>query len=639
MKQNTNYSLKRIRGFAIVVLFLTAAVWSVGAQGLPEQADAFLEFADQVIDEEMDRHGVPNVTLSVVRGDTIYALRGYGFTNLETGQPVDPETTIFRVASVSKSVVATAVMTLADRGLISLDEDVNRWISAFKVPEVNGSIVTWHDLLTHSAGIDDKVYFPTSTEDPASYISLEEAFRCSPPVRFAESAQSTRYSNQGYALLGYLVEQVSGMPFEAYVRQYVFTPLDMGHSTFEQVLPDGLSGQAVKSYLADEDSGWVEQPVIYVNEMPAGGLYTTSADMARFMLMHLNGGYFAGRQVLSEGLVGQMHESRFSAHPELKGYGYGFWHSAHNGAPLIMHDGNGPAIASRMLLLPGEQTGIFLAQQGGNSKFLLAVTDRILEQYLGEAPAPEPVASESVARYEGLYKNNRYVHSGYFLLPTNIGLELSIRAEGGRLLTSDPLEQVERAYVETSPGVFTRTDRPENKLAFLTDAQGRVTRMHAELYRVPMDFEAAGWWERNSFLMVVLLVPTVVYFLTVLILPLAALIGKLRKREKTKAQRRILQFSWLFSLFALVVMMLFVLGDLSPLPYWSPVTSPAAVYGFLGFAFLTSVLALGVPVSWYFAIRRHTWQWRGHIAHTLFLLGTLLFLWFSVYNGLFFFPV
>jgi hypothetical protein len=141
--------------------------------------------------------------------------------------------------------------------------------------------------------------------------------------------------------------------------------------------------------------------------------------------------------------------------------------------------------------------------------------------------------------------------------------------------------------------------------------------------------------ERHGFL----LVPTVVYLLTVLILPLAALIRKLRKREKTKVQRRILQFSWIFSLFALVVMMLFVLGDPSPLPYWSPVTSPAAVYGFPGFAFLPSVLALGVPVSWYFAIRRHTWQWGGHIAHTLFLLGTLLFLWFSVYNGLFFFVV
>lgn len=624
-----------MRRLVFVLAMVVTLVGGVVAEGFPEQADEFIEFVDRLIEEEMERNGVPNATLSVVRGDQVYALRGYGLADQQAERPVDPEQTIFRAASVSKSVVATAVMTLADRGVISLDDDVNRWLSEFTVPKVNGTEVTWHDLLTHSSGMDDKVYFPTTAEDAAGYISLDEAFRSSPPVRFAESGQVTRYSNQGYALLGYLIEQASGIRFEEYVERYVFAPLAMRSSTFEQILPDGLVERVTKAYAADEEAGWIEQPTIYVNEMPAGGLYTTSGDMARFMAMHINGGSFEGRQVLSEALVAQMHESQFSPHPALGGFGYGFWQSTHNGERLVMHDGNGPSIATRLLMIPEQRMGFFLAQQGGSSVFLLAVTDRILDEYFGETPDPTPIASGSVEQYAGTYKDNRYVHNGYFRVPTRVGLEITIRAEDGRLVAADPLEGVERDYVQVSPGVFARADRPETKLAFVTDERGRVTRMHALLYDLPIDFEPAGWWERNAFLLVLYLAPALVFLLVMVVLPIAALVRKLRKRTRPLEQRRVLWFSWGFSLLGFVIMALFLLGDFSPLLYWSPTTNPVAVYGFLTFAFVTSVLALGVPATWFLALRRKYWGWVGIIAHSVLLVGTLLFIWFSVYNGLF----
>jgi hypothetical protein len=302
-----------------------------------------------------------------------------------------------------------------------------------------------------------------------------------------------------------------------------------------------------------------------------------------------------------------------------------------------MHDGNGPSVAARLLMIPERRIGFFLAQQGGSNVFLLAVTDRVLDEYLGETPAPSARVSDSAERYAGLYKDNRYVHNGYFRLPTRIGLELDVRAEEGRLVTADPLEGVEREYVQVAPGVFERTDRPETRLVFTTDERGRVTGMHALLYHTPIDFEPAGWWESNGFLMLVYLGSTVIFFFAVILLPIAALLRKLRKRERTPDQRRALWMNWGISLLCLIVLAMFVLGDVSPLPYLSPSANPVAVYGFLTLAFVTTLLALGVPATYYLAIRKRLWRWLGYVAHSVLLFGSLLFLWFSVYNGLLFF--
>jgi len=607
---------------------------------LPKEKKDFIHFLDKVIEAEMEKHGVPNVTLSVVQGSEIYMLRGYGKADWESNTAVDPENTIFRVASISKSLTATAVMTLVDKGLISLEEDVNTWLPSFKIKGVNGTPVTWHHLLTHSAGLDDKVYFPTAVEDKDVYLSLETAFQSSPPVSFIKSGKVIRYSNQGYSLLGYLIEQVSGMKFEDYVAKYVFEPLGMQNSTFEQVLPDTLKAKVAIPHELDEELGaFVQQPSIYVNEMPAGGLYTTAKDMAHYMLMQLDSGLWRNRRIVSSALIEKMQSPQFTMHPALGGAGYGFWHSSHNNNKIIIHDGNGPSVAARLLLLPEQKIGFFIAQQGGSNVFLLDVTDKILNRYLGESATPTHIQSGSAESYAGFYKDNRYVHYGYFKLPTRIGLELNIRAEGDKLITADPLEGVEREYVEVSPGLFARVDRPETKLAFIKDAQGKVIGMQTLLYHTPIDFESVAWWETNTFLLIVLIVPTIVFLFSVIALPILAIVRKFKAKRLTKGQNLILWFSWLFSLFAFVIMALFVLGDISPLPTWSPHTNPFDVYAFLTFAFFTTIAAFGVPLTYFIALRRKYWRWYGVVGHSILLCGALLFIWFGLYNGLFYFAI
>lgn len=616
---------------ALFILFLTPV--RAGAD-LPTTPESFVDFLDDLVVEAMHNYHVPNVVVAVVRGDSLYALRGYGEGDISTGAAIDPDTTLLRVASLSKPVVATAVMTLVEQGLIDLDDDVNQYLDAFQVATVGGTAVTFAHLLTHSGGLDDKIYYPTYVTDPAGYLSLTDALASSPPVRYAPSGQQIRYSNQGYLLLGYLIEQISGMSFAAYVQEFVFKPLEMHSSTFEQELSPAQQARLAKRYDFTESSGFVEDAFIYVNEMPAGGLYTTGSDMANFMQMHLNQGQWHGRTILTPESVAQMHASQFSNHPALGGYGYGFWQATHNGRLLVMHDGGGPAVSARLILLPAENVGIFVAHQGGDPRFYLTVTQQILDAYFGPATAVAAQTGIPAAQFAGLYKGNRYVRDGYFRLPTRIGMELNIQAEGEELLLDVGLFPGEQVYIQTAPGVFQQTNNPDNLLVFQLDENNQVTGLTAILYKIPLDFEPAPWYESNNILLIVLLGPSIIFLLTIIILPLTALYHRLKKRTYERRQVAVRWLAWLFSLSGLSMMFLFMLGETSPLARLSPHLAPVSVYALLTFAHVVALLALVFLAVWGVGLRRRYWHFWGAAGYTILAIAALLYLWFSYYNNL-----
>lgn len=625
-----------IRSFLfLIAIFVILFAPSPAAADLPENPDPFVAFLDELMSEGMREYDVPNAVVAVVRGDTLYALRGYGERDISTGEAIDPATTVVRVASVSKPVTATAIMTLVERGLINLDDDVNQYLSAFQVDSVENTAVTFAHLLTHSGGLDDKLYYPPSVTEPADYLSLQEAFASSPPVRYAASGVQTRYSNQGYLLLAYLIEQISGLPFEEYVAQFVFTPLEMHSSTFEQELPPDLRARVANRYEFDDSTNsFVEDPFIYVNEMPAGGLYTTAADMAHFMQMQLNQGEWQGQSFLAPELIAQMHATQFTPHEALGGYGYGFWRATHHGRVLVMHDGGGPSVSSRLILLPDENIAVFLAHQGGSPLFYVTVTQRILDEYFGQTPPPDNELTDSAAQFAGLYKNNRYVHEGYFRLPTHVGMELNIRAEEGRLLLEDGLMPGEQVYLQVAPGVFHRADDPDNRLAFQVDGQNQVTGMSAILYNIPLDFERAPWYESNTVLLILLLGPTLIFLLTLIVLPLTSLYYRLKKHTYAPQQLTSRWLAWLFALFGLVVMFLFLMGESSPLAQISPHLNPAPLYLFLTIANGVALLALLFLVWWGVGLWRRYWSMGGAVGYSILAIAALLYLWFSYYNSL-----
>lgn len=221
---------------------IMAACLLTSPAGAQDKALGFERFADSLMTAQLAKQHIPGATLAVVREGRIVFARGYGYADLERRTPVDAERTMFRVASVSKLLTATAAMQLVEQGRLDLHADVNEYLGLFKVPPTYPRPVTLFDLLTHTAGFDEsniarKAHRPSDVKPLGDYLARRLPSRVRPP------GELICYSNHGMSLAGYLVEVTSGLPFEQYMKERVFTTLGMAHSSFKLV-PDSIADLA-----------------------------------------------------------------------------------------------------------------------------------------------------------------------------------------------------------------------------------------------------------------------------------------------------------------------------------------------------------------------------------------------------------
>ncbi len=284
----------------------------------------------------MARRRIPGLVLSVVADGKLVAARGYGAAQLDPWRAVDPERTVFRVASVSKVVTATAVMQLVEQRRLDLNRDVNAYLTRFQLPARHGPI-TLHHLLTHTAGFDERLT-GMAARSPAEQDPLGFYLARAMPPTFIAPGRVLSYSNHGVALAGLLVEEVSGRPFADYVRENILEPLDMRSSGFTLSI-DAQRERAVAYELAGEELRALPFDVLQIP--PAGGFATTGTDMARFLIAHLQGGAFEGARILDAATVERMHAPQFRQHPDTSGWAYGFWEDRTASGRALLHNGGG----------------------------------------------------------------------------------------------------------------------------------------------------------------------------------------------------------------------------------------------------------------------------------------------------------
>jgi CubicO group peptidase (beta-lactamase class C family) len=316
-------------------------------------------FSDWYFRDQMPRQHVPGAVLVLVKDGTTLLAKGYGFADLEKGVPVNPERTVFRVASVSKLFTATAVMQLVERGRLGLDDDVNAHLRRFKLPSKYVEPVTIAHLLTHRGGFDEQ-FIGMAAPVPAQPLPLGEYLARRMPPAVMPPGRFISYSNHGYALLGHIIEEVSGRPFADAMEENVLRPLGMTRSNFHQPLPGALAGSLAVGYL---DEGGTLEPLApdVIHAAPAGALVTTGTDAARFMIAHLQKGRLDGGRILEEDTAGMMQRRQFSHDGRMPGLGYGFWERPRNQHRAIVHDGGWRGFYSLMWLLPEEDMGVFIA--------------------------------------------------------------------------------------------------------------------------------------------------------------------------------------------------------------------------------------------------------------------------------------
>ncbi|MDI3281563.1 MAG: serine hydrolase domain-containing protein, partial [Bacillota bacterium] len=186
--------------------------------------------------DALGRYQIPGAAVAVVSGEEVVLLKGYGFADVERRIPVDPERTVFRAFSVSKPVTATAVMQLFDRGLLKPDDDVTRHLEGLPLRRAFPQPITAGQLLTHTSGFTDRGA-GTVALHPENVKTLEQYLADRPYRQVDPPGQRVAYSDYNFALAGYLVERVSGLPFPRFAEETVFRPLGMSRTTFLQPRP------------------------------------------------------------------------------------------------------------------------------------------------------------------------------------------------------------------------------------------------------------------------------------------------------------------------------------------------------------------------------------------------------------------
>ncbi len=524
-------------------LVLAPAPAASAADGAPAEPTpgAVRDFLDERVPALLAEHGVPGAVVSVVAdGEQVFA-GGYGLADAASGTAVDVDRASFPLASVSKSFTAVAVLQLAERGDVDLHADVNEYLpERAQLPDTHpGQPVTLHHLLTHTAGFEEAVV-GMFTEDPAERLPLADYVVDHRPDRVYPPGDFVAYSNYGTSLAGYVVEEVSGTPFAQYVAEHVFAPLGMERSAF--ATPDEAAGRLHAPALHGPSPD-VPAPVVYLNQVPAGGAYATAPDMARFMLALLGGGELDGRRVLSDRSVAAMTSRQAGAHPALTGSGYGVWEEYSDGPRVVGHGGDLSGAHSQYVLVPEEDLGFFVAVNGDGSvadgNVLLDARYRIVKEFLAEFAGTgrggaEPsggsaLSAEEVAqlrRYAGSYTSTR-ASRGEPSAALTLFSSVSVEATADGLRTTDPLLG-ERHWAPVEPGVFRSAEG--DRLAFI-ERDGEVVGLGLDL--VPsQNYERAPWYDSPALHLAVALGALLV-LATVAVWPVLALVRRLRDRPGT----------------------------------------------------------------------------------------------------------
>ena len=348
--------------------------------------DAWL---DGIVGSAIETTGIPGAVVSVVADGQRLTERGYGRADTGMGdtpaRDADPDDTLFRIGSVSKVVTATAVMQLVEKGLLDLDADVQQYLD-FDLPTPEGAVTLRH-LLTHTGGFEERIKGLIGA--PGTQPVLRDVVSVEPPVQVFAPGTTPSYSNYGNTLAGYIVEHVSGEPFDDYLKRHVFDVAGMDSSSSAQPLPADLDARLARGY---PDESQPALPTEVVVTAPAGSISATATDMATFMLGHLDA-LPPAQRLLEPATLAEMHspglgEDQLGSFAAGRRMNLGFFDDSTPGLSASGHDGDTQVFHTAMRLFPDQDAGIFISLNGNGRDVMdayelrAAVLEGFADRYL-----------------------------------------------------------------------------------------------------------------------------------------------------------------------------------------------------------------------------------------------------------------
>jgi CubicO group peptidase (beta-lactamase class C family) len=603
----------------------------------PQELEAFV---DAFLGEQMEALHIPGAVFVWVQDGEVFLAKGYGYADVENRKPVLPDETLFAVGSVAKVFTASAVMQLAERGLLDLHDPVNDYLKDFQIGENCSEPVTTAHLLTHTAGFDERLtgVYPRIPEE---LVPLKEYTAESLPPCVRPPGLQMSYCNHCYGLAGYLVEEISGLPFEQYMEDQIFEPLGMDDSSFRQPLPPELATKRAVGYIFTPEIEPAETP--YSPIFPSGSLYATGEDMAQFMIAQLVGASGRDTPILEAGTVREMQRRQFAQHPRLEGWTYGFFEHLENGQRAIEKGGDIMGFSSMLFLLPEQQSGFFLAFNAtvGVSQGFADPREELpslfLDRYFPVAEvSPLAHPSGEARQLAGKYRWTRYAHTTIdkALAPLSI-LQWRVTAnKDGTLTLAYPSLMGGRTsrWAEVEPLLF-RNLEGDGYLTIGQDEKGRITHLYVTTLEEGV-LEKVAWYETEA-IQLILIGFLLLAFLSVLVWPARALIRRLRGQRGQAS--RLSMWSRVLAGVLGGLNLIFLLGLGAGIAYSMKTMAPeipAYFPALLVVPLLTAALAPAVLVLAVLAWRTHTWSLGGRLHYSLVALAGWLFLWFASYWNL-----
>jgi len=508
-------------------------------------------FVDGVIRDAIDADHIPGVTVSVVQNGQTVLKKGYGFAKLQpTARPVDPDRTLFRLASISKTFTWIAVMREVEAGRMRLDAPINLYLPEQVQVRDQGftTPVRVRDLMTHTPGFEDRALGQLFERDPARVRPQLVYLRQERPRRAFEPGTTPAYSNYGVNLAGAALAYVSQQPFERIIERDITGPLGMSRTTFRDPYParPDLPAPMPASLAADvadgffwTGAGWRKRPYEFTSHgAPAGGASSTAADMARYMAMILNGGTLDGAVIYSPGTAAGFRTPQWRPHPGVAGPARGFLaFPLPGGRTGWGHDGALLSFRSSMILVPELGLGVFIAANGESGERLTAeLAGRIVQRFYGPAPTLPAPGSQwlkaNASAFQGQYVADRRAFHGLERLIGLVNGRVEVRVTDAGVLVISGRNGTSRWIPIGTTGQFRQADGWRT-LAFEMK-NGRAVRYipghGANAYQRVGVFGGMGWFTNLGLL--------------TLIASLATLCGvglrmRLRDYRETPMQRRV----------------------------------------------------------------------------------------------------
>ncbi len=490
-----------------------------GARLAPDQPipQAELEaFVDGAVRGAMARDHIAGVTVSVVQNGQVVLKKGYGFASLSPARKVDPDRTLFRIGSISKTFTWIALMKEVEAGRIRLDAPVNLYLpervqvrdQGFRTP------VRVINLMDHSPGFEDRALGHLFEKDFNRVRPLAEYLRQERPSRVRAPGVSPAYSNYGAALAGEAVSYVSGKPFERLIEESIFLPIGMNNTSFREPhppkagipapMPDRLAQNVSDGYRWTPD-GFEKRPFEFISQVaPAGSASSTAADMARYMQLLLAGGTLDGKVVYGTRAAQAFRTQIRKTPPGINGWRHGFIEYPLPGERTgFGHAGGTLSFLSNMVIAPDLGLGVFIStntETGGQlSRTLLS--DIVQQFYAPPQAFPRagsPALAQRAGDFAGHYVGTRRAYGG---LEGMVGLmiggaSVSVTDDGRLVVKADGQARQFAPEGDPARGRFVSLSGPDRLVFAMED--GKAGSFRTSLGE--QTFQRTGFWRRPGLL-------------------------------------------------------------------------------------------------------------------------------------------